>query len=71
MEEVTKSNIHQYTLEDVVFPIIGHSVRMPSNPEMYKIVDDIMAEDSITMEMFQSHANTGATSATGSYRKIL
>ena len=50
--EVTKSNIDQYTLDDVVFPIIGYSVRMPSNPEMRKIVDDIMAEDSITMGMF-------------------
>ena len=52
MVEVTEANIGEYTLDDVIFPIIGYLVKMPSNPEMWKIVDDIMAEDSITMDMF-------------------
>lgn len=52
MDSVTEANIGDYTLDDVIFPIIGYLVKMPSNPEMRKIVDDIMAEDSITMDMF-------------------
>jgi len=71
MVEVTESNINDYTLFDVVFPIIGHEVKMPANPEMNKIVKDIMTEDHITMAMFHAHAQFGATSATGSYRKII
>jgi tRNA pseudouridine13 synthase len=71
MVEVTESNINDYTLFDVVFPIIGHEVKMPLNPEMNKIVKDTMEEDQITMAMFHTHAKFGATSATGSYRKIV
>jgi len=44
---------------------------MPSNADMRGIIEEIMAEDSMTMEMFQSHARTPVTSATGSYRKIV
>ena len=56
MVKVTEDNINLYTFEDVIFPILGHKVEMPSNPFMKKIVEDIMAEDDITMEKFSSHA---------------
>jgi len=71
MKEVTEENIGQYSIEDVIFPIIGHKVQMPSNPELCKIVEDIMLEDNMTMAKFQSQASNVATSATGSYRKII
>ena len=71
MIEVTSANINDFTILDVVFPIIGHSVSLPSNQEMNKIIKDIMSEDNISMAMFASQAQSGATSATGSYRKII
>ena len=44
---------------------------MPSNADMRGIIEEIMAEDSMTMELFRSHAQLVTTSATGSYRKIV
>jgi tRNA(Glu) U13 pseudouridine synthase TruD len=71
MIEVTESNISDYTIDDVIFPIIGHKVGMPKNDEMRKLYEDAMLEDKITMDMFEKHAQLSVTSATGSYRKIL
>jgi hypothetical protein len=42
MIEVTEENIGNYTIEDVIMPIIGHKVKLPSHPEMRKIIEDIM-----------------------------
>ena len=44
---------------------------MPQNPEMKKLIEDIMLEDNVTMAMFENHAQLSVTSATGSYRKIV
>ena len=43
MIEVTEENIKDYTIGDVIFPIIGTKVALPSNPEMRKIMEDLMA----------------------------
>ena len=69
--EVTEENIARFTLNDVILPIIGYKTRMPANAEMCKIITDIMAEDKITFEIFERHALLDATSACGSYRKIV
>lgn len=37
----------------MIFPVIGHKVAMPSNPEMKKIIEDLMALDGMTMAMFK------------------
>ena len=52
-------------------PIVGFRTRMPNNEELKKIIFDIMAEDKITVETFESHIKLDATSAWGSYRKVL
>jgi len=54
MTEVTAENMDKYTLEDVIFPILGHKVKMPSHPDMKAIVEAIMAEDGISMQTFES-----------------
>lgn len=52
MIEVDESNIDKYTLEDVIFPILGHKVKMPSNPDMRQIIEDLMKKDNMTMDQF-------------------
>mmetsp|Transcript_17628 Transcript_17628/g.29779 ORF Transcript_17628/g.29779 Transcript_17628/m.29779 type:complete len:152 (+) Transcript_17628:1655-2110(+) len=71
MVEVTAESLEQYCFDDVIFPIIGHKVKLPSNPEMSKIIEDIMAEDGINMQTFVQQTLLVITSASGSYRKIL
>jgi tRNA(Glu) U13 pseudouridine synthase TruD len=71
MLTVTEETLSNYTLDDVIFPVIGHKVKMPENAEMKKLIQEIMAKDKVTMEMFENHASIGITSATGSYRKII
>ena len=71
MIQVTEENKDKYSIEDVILPIIGHKVQMPSNPEMKQIYEQIMAEDKMTMEKFISHAQNVLTSASGSYRKVI
>jgi tRNA(Glu) U13 pseudouridine synthase TruD len=55
----------------VIFPIIGHSVSFPNNPDLRKIIEDIMKEDDITIAKFISQSQLVTTSAAGSYRKIV
>lgn len=71
MIEVTAENIGNYTIEDVVLPIVGHKVKMPTHPEISKIISDIMAEDGMSMQQFNNHATLVSTCAAGSYRKII
>jgi tRNA(Glu) U13 pseudouridine synthase TruD len=71
MIEVTEANIDLYTAEDVILPIIGHKVKMPSNPEMRQIIETIMKEDNMSMDEFNKHASLVTTCAAGSYRKML
>jgi tRNA(Glu) U13 pseudouridine synthase TruD len=71
MIEVTEENIANYSIEDVILPIIGHKVKMPTNPVMKKIIEDIMKEDDMSMVQFNSHAGLVSTCAAGSYRKMI
>ena len=71
MIEVTAENIHKYTINDVVMPIVGYRTRMPNNDELRKIILDIMAEDNVTEATFERHTLLDSTSAWGSYRKIV
>ena len=71
MIEVTQENIGNYTLEDVIFPVIGSKVKLPSNPDMRAIIEEIMAKDNMTIAKFNSQETIMSTSATGSYRKII
>lgn len=54
MIEVTEQNIDSYTLKDVIFPIVGHKVGLPTNPEMRKLIEDLMAKDGMSMSKFES-----------------
>ena len=54
MIEVTEENISNYSISDVIFPIIGHKVAFPSNPEMRKIMEELMNKDGISMAMFEN-----------------
>jgi len=69
--DVTEENISQFTIDDVVLPVVGHEVRLPVHAEMQQIIVDIMAQDSITMQTFMDQSNVEATSANGAYRKII
>lgn len=69
--EITEENKDSYTIEDVIFPIIGHQVKLPKNKEMALVIEDILKEDGITMATFASHEKMVTTSASGSYRKIV
>lgn len=52
-------------------PIYGYKTRMPNNEELKNLILDIMAEDKITPETFETHMQLDSTSAWGSYRKII
>jgi len=56
MMEITAENIQNYTLDDVIFPIIGHKVKMPSNPDMCAIIEEFMAKDDISMAKFNAQS---------------
>lgn len=68
---VTAANISKFTFDDVIFPIVGFRSRLPENEELKKIMFDVMAEDGITMDHFERQSLVDATSAWGSYRKIV
>lgn len=71
MIEVTEGNIGNFTINDVIMPIIGHKVKLPKNEHLRQIYEKIMKEDDMSMAKFESHSQMVATSATGSYRKII
>jgi tRNA pseudouridine13 synthase len=53
---VTEENIDQFSITDVVMPMIGKSVRLPENQELKELFEQYMKEDDITMEMFHSNS---------------
>ena len=69
--DVTDANIGDFTIEDVVMPMVGHDINFPKNEEIKKIITDIMQEDGITIENFAKLAANDCISASGSYRKIV
>jgi tRNA pseudouridine13 synthase len=68
---VTAENIADFTMYDIVLPIVGPSVRLPQHEGMAQIMLDILNEDKITLQMFADQDGVQATSASGDYRKIL
>jgi len=46
---VTEDNIKNFTIDDVIFPVVGYKTLLPQNEEMKQIMLDVMAEDGITM----------------------
>ena len=69
--EVTHENIKEFQLSDIVMPMIGHDVRLPTNRDLQQIIVDIMEKDGISLSNFQNQSNIAATSASGSYRRIV
>jgi tRNA pseudouridine13 synthase len=68
-EVVTEENISQFTIFDVVMPMIGKSVQFPPNEELKALYDKYMKEDGITIEMFESKSMESGC-AHGAYRHI-
>ena len=64
--EVTEENKANYTLEDVVMPLIGHEVELPKNEKLREIFETLLKEDDMSMDEFRSHAGNAVTSAKGS-----
>lgn len=54
--DITEANIHEFTINDVVMPMVGHDVRLPSNKELEAIIVDIMTADGIKMEHFTNQS---------------
>ena len=69
--DVTDANINDFTIEDVVMPMVGHDVNLPKNEDLKKIIIDIMKADGITLDNFAKLAANDCISASGSYRKIV
>ena len=40
--DVTEANIGDYTIDDVVMPMVGHQVRIPTNADLAKIYADLL-----------------------------
>ena len=69
--DVTKDNIDQFSLEDIVMPMVGYETRMPRNADLQNIVFHFLAKDGVSLDHFQSLTNVSAASASGGYRKIV
>jgi tRNA(Glu) U13 pseudouridine synthase TruD len=52
-------------------PVIGFKTKMPNNKILQDIIFGILAEDNIDLKKFESQSGSDATSAWGSYRKII
>jgi tRNA pseudouridine13 synthase len=68
--DVTADNIAQFTIYDVVLPVVGYSIRFPEN-EMKDMIMEILKEDNISMDNFTEMSKVSGISCHGAYRKIL
>ena len=50
--DVTEENITDYTIEDVVMPMVGSNIRMPRNADIAAIYHELLRKDGITMTNF-------------------
>ena len=50
--DVTEDNITDYTIEDVVMPMVGSNIRMPRNADIAAIYHELLRKDGITMTNF-------------------
>lgn len=69
VEFITADNIKDFSINDVVFPLIGKSIKLPQN-EFEHLIFSIMKEDQITTEMFQSNS-LDSQCAHGAYRELV
>ena len=69
--DVTKDNIKDFTLQDIVMPMVGYETRMPRHKDLQDIVYHILAKDGIALDHFQQLQQVAATSASGGYRRIV
>ena len=67
---VTEQNINNYTLFDVVMPLIGKSVKFPENEDLKNMYFSYMEKDGITMSMFEAESMESGC-AHGAYRHIV
>ena len=51
--------------------MIGHDVKMPKNEDLLKIFDELLKADGLSLEHFRDQSGVAATSASGSYRRIV
>jgi hypothetical protein len=49
---VTENNISEFKLSDVVMPLIGHDVRLPSHQGLQQILIEIMQKDGVSLSHF-------------------
>ena len=52
MIDVTKDNIKDFTLEDIVMPMVGYETRMPRHKHLQDIIFHILAKDGIALDHF-------------------
>jgi len=50
--EVTAENIGEFSLSDVVMPLIGHDVRMPTHQGLEHILVAILQKDGVSLSHF-------------------
>jgi tRNA(Glu) U13 pseudouridine synthase TruD len=68
--DIDESNIGDFTIYDVVMPTIGHETKLPNN-EIGEIMKELLKKDGISWAMIAGQQDIQATSASGSYRRIL
>lgn len=68
---MTAENINEFTLAEVVLPMIGYETRLPKNEDLQQIFKETMMQEGITLDHFHQIQKVEATSAQGSYRKII
>ena len=52
MIEINEKNINDYSIDDVILPIVGYKVQFPKNKDIKKIYEDIMEKDHMSIEKF-------------------
>jgi tRNA(Glu) U13 pseudouridine synthase TruD len=71
IEYVTAETLKDFTLSDVLMPMLGHAVKLPRNEDLIAIFNDLLSADGLSMGHFHGQENIEATSASGSYRRIV
>ena len=67
---ITEDNINDFTIFDVVMPLVGKSIRFPENEELKRLYDEYLEKDEITMKMFEAESMESGW-AHGAYRHIV
>ena len=54
--DINEENMHEFSLFEVVMPLIGHDIRLPANKDLQEIFSQIMAADGIQMSHFTNQS---------------